>query len=641
MIIKWNRGGYLEEEVWKDIDGFPSLMVSDKGLVKNKNTNQICKPQINNKTGYYQIGINENGKQKNIYIHKLVALAFLGNRPSGYDVNHIDGNKLNNSAANLEYCSRSENIKHAYKSGLNTQVIPIKIAETGETFDTIEDCARSIDGDSELIRQCINPKYSRKTHKGFHFEPLKDPSTDRTAFNVRIVETGETFDSVRECERAIHGGHTQIMKAIKNGGVYKDLHFEIVDENKSESKRTKQPFLYPHQKKAVEKMFNGCICNGGAGSGKSRTGLYYYFAKNGGSIDPDYIPMKNKPQDLIIITTAKKKHDLEWEGELANFLLSTKQEHNTFYGNKVVVDSWNNIKKYIDITGAFFLFDEDKVCGKGAWARAFLKITKNNDWVILSASSGDKWEDYETVFIANGFYRNRTEFRDQHLNYSQYTKYLVTGYRNETRLIRLRDKILIDMDFDRHTIPHHEDIYVQYDIHKYKTAMRTRWDPYKNEPIQQASGLCYILRRIVNEDESRQVALLELYERHPRMIVFYSFDYERNILLNLAYGESVQVAEYSGHAHEPIPDGNKWVYLVQYTAGCEGFNCIKTDTIVFYSQNYSYKVMLQASGRIDRLNTPYTDLYYYHLKTRSGIDLAISKALSQKKQFNERKFVKW
>ena len=213
---------------------------------------------------------------------------------------------------------------------------------------------------------------------------------------------------------------------------------------------------------------------------------------------------------------------------------------------------------------------------------------------------------------------------------------------NETRLIRLRNKILIDMDFKRHTIPHHEDIYVRYDIPMYKEAMKTRWDPYKNEPMKQASELCYVLRRIVNSDESRQIALLELYEKHPRMIVFYSFDYERDILLNLYYGEDVEIAEYSGHAHQPIPSGDKWVYIVNYTAGCEGFNCIKTDTIVFYSQSYSYKTMLQAAGRIDRLNTPYTDLYYYHIKSRSGIDLAISKALTQKKNFNEGKWIgKW
>lgn len=401
-------------------------------------------------------------------------------------------------------------------------------------------------------------------------------------------------------------------------------------------------FLYDYQMDAVKKMTNGCILNGGVGSGKSRTGLYYYFKEQGGSINPDYVPMKHKPKDLYIITTARKRDDLEWEGELVPFLLSTHPEQNVFYGNKVVVDSWNNIKKYSDISGAFFIFDEQRVVGSGAWVKSFLKIARGNDWILLSATPGDTWSDYIPVFIANGFYKNKSEFSREHVVYSRFSKYpKIDRYLNTGRLVRLRDRILVDMDFTRHTIPHHEDVYCRYDISKYKDAIKTRWDPYKNEPIQQASGLCYILRRVVNEDESRQRALLEIFEKHPKMIVFYNFDYELDILKGIYYGDNCEIAEWNGHAHNPIPQSERWVYLVQYTAGCEGWNCVKTDTIVFYSQNYSYKVMEQASGRIDRLNTPFRDLYYYHLKSRSGIDLAISKALKEKKQFNERKFVKW
>ena len=401
-------------------------------------------------------------------------------------------------------------------------------------------------------------------------------------------------------------------------------------------------FLYDYQMDAVKKMTNGCILNGGVGSGKSRTGLYYYFKEQGGSINPDYVPMKHKPKDLYIITTARKRDDLEWEGELVPFLLSTHPDQNVFYGNKVVVDSWNNIKKYSDISGAFFIFDEQRVVGSGAWVKSFLKIARGNDWILLSATPGDTWSDYIPVFIANGFYKNKSEFLREHVVYSRFSKYpKIDRYLNTGRLVRLRDRILVDMDFTRHTIPHHEDVYCRYDISKYKDAIKTRWDPYKNEPIQQASGLCYILRRVVNEDESRQRALLEIFEKHPKMIVFYNFDYELNILKGIYYGDNCEIAEWNGHAHNPIPQSERWVYLVQYTAGCEGWNCVKTDTIVFYSQNYSYKVMEQASGRIDRLNTPFRDLYYYHLKSRSGIDLAISKALKEKKQFNERKFVKW
>ena len=403
---------------------------------------------------------------------------------------------------------------------------------------------------------------------------------------------------------------------------------------------SEKPFLFPYQMDAVKKMRNGCILNGGVGSGKSRTGLYYYFKEQGGSIDPDYIPMR-EPKDLYIITTAMKRDTYEWLKELENYKMSVDPSRSQ-YKNKVVVDSWQAITKYENVKDAFFIFDEDRVTGFGVWVKAFLKIAKNNDWIILSATPGDTWEQYIPVFIANGFYKNKTEFSREHIIYSRFTKYpKIDRYVNQGRLIRLRNRILIDMDFDRKTQAHHEDIFCKYDAFKYKEVTKTRWDPYKNEPIQQASGLCYILRRIVNEDESRQKALLDLYKDHPRMIIFYNFDYELEILKNLYYGDGFKIAEWNGHKHEELPDGDKWVYLVQYTAGCEGWNCIKTDTIIFYSQNYSYKVMVQAAGRIDRLNTPYTDLYYYHLKSRSGIDLAISKALNAKKNFNEGKFIKW
>ena len=401
---------------------------------------------------------------------------------------------------------------------------------------------------------------------------------------------------------------------------------------------SEKPFLFPYQMDAVKKMRNGCILNGGVGSGKSRTGLYYYFKEQGGSIDPDYIPMR-EPKDLYIITAAMKRDTYEWLKELENYKMSVDPSRSQ-YKNKVVVDSWQVITKYENVENAFFIFDEDRVTGFGVWVKAFLKIAKKNDWIILSATPGDTWEQYIPVFIANGFYKNKTEFAREHIIYSRFTKYpKIDRYVNTGRLIRLRNRILIDMDFDRKTEAHHEDIFCKYDSFKYKEVTKTRWDPYKNEPIQQASGLCYILRRIVNEDESRQKALLDLYKDHPRMIIFYNFDYELEILKNLDYGEDVEIGEWNGHKHQPVPFNRKWVYLVQYTAGCEGWNCIETDTMVFYSQNYSYKVMAQASGRIDRLNTSYKDLYYYHLKSRSGIDLAIARALNEKKTFNETRWV--
>ena len=397
--------------------------------------------------------------------------------------------------------------------------------------------------------------------------------------------------------------------------------------------------LYDYQLEAVEKMKNGCILCGGVGSGKSRTAIAYYYKEQGGILGTNsYVKMTN-PKDLYIITTALKRDKKEWEGELVPFLISTNPEV-SIYNHKVVVDSWNNITKYKDVYGAFFIFDEQRVVGSGAWVKAFLNIARKNKWILLSATPGDTWKDYIPVFVANGFYRNKTEFVREHVIYSQFTKYpKIDRYINTGKLIRLKNDILITMDFNRVTVSHHEDVFVKYDIAKYKDAGKNRWDPFKNEPIINAAGLCYVWRKIVNSDDSRQVALLELFEKHPKMIVFYNFDYELDILKGLYYGEKVEIAEWNGHKHQPIPTCKSWIYLVQYSAGCEGWNCITTDTIVFYSQNYSYKVMAQAAGRTDRLNTPYTDLYYYHLKSHSGIDLAISRALSKKQQFNEGKYV--
>lgn len=403
--------------------------------------------------------------------------------------------------------------------------------------------------------------------------------------------------------------------------------------------------LRDYQLDAVKRLRNGSMLCGGVGSGKSITALAYFYISNGGSWDflqgGDYKTTKDPAKDLYIITTAMKRDSKEWEKDMGYFLMSTSKDLNVEFNN-VVVDSWNNIRKYDDKVGAFFIFDEQRVVGYGAWVKAFLKIARGNDWILLSATPGDTWTDYIPVFIANGFYKNKTEFINEHVVYDPRVKFpKIKRYLNTGRLIRLRDRILVDMDFDRKTTSHHNDIYCSFDVPTYKDTMKRRWNLYKDEPIQNAGELCYILRRIVNSDDSRQAALLELFEKHPKMIIFYNFDYELDILKGVYYGDNVEVAEWNGHAHQPIPNGESWVYLVQYTAGCEGWNCIKTDTIVFYSQNYSYKVMQQAAGRIDRLNTPYFDLYYYHLKSHSSIDMAIAKTLKQKKNFNEGRFVKW
>lgn len=399
--------------------------------------------------------------------------------------------------------------------------------------------------------------------------------------------------------------------------------------------------LYDFQLEAVKKMHNGCILCGDVGSGKSRTSLAYYcLQQNRGGDTIVYWKMPPKIEDLYIITTARKRDTFEWDSELANFRLSTNPENDAFK-HSVVIDSWNNIHKYKDVKGAFFIFDEQRVVGRGEWVKSFLKITKVNHWILLSATPGDKWEDYIPVFVANGFYKNRTQFYDEHVIWDPRVSFpKIRGYFNTNRLIRLRDRVLVQMDDQRTTIPHHEDVFVVYDISAYRELTRTRWNPWLEKPIETASELCYAWRKIVNSDDSRQIAVLEILEDHPKAIIFYNFDYELEILREIGYEKGTEIAEWNGHKHDALPTGNKWVYLVQYTAGCEGWNCVTTDTIIFFSQNYSYKVQHQAEGRINRLNTPYQDLYYYHLRSRSGIDLAIHRALMDKKTFNEGAFTK-
>lgn len=396
--------------------------------------------------------------------------------------------------------------------------------------------------------------------------------------------------------------------------------------------------LYDYQIDAVKQMKNGCILCGGVGSGKSRTSLAYYHIRFGGQYSP-FEKMTN-PKDLYIITTAKKRDSLEWLDDMLIFGISDDSEC-SLYGNdlKVVIDSWNNIGKYVDAKNSFFIFDEQRLVGKGAWVKSFLKIAKANEWILLSATPGDTWMDYVPVFIANGFYRNRTEFNMKHVKWNPYSKFpQVDRYFDTGRLIRLRNKILVNMEFERHTVSHHDDIYCDYNQIIYKDVMRNRYDPITHEPFQNASGLCQALRKIVNSDETRITKVMEIVDSCQKAIIFYNYDYELDILKSCDYGEGFEIAEWNGHKHQEVPIGDKWVYLVQYNAGNEGWNCIRTDTIIFYSNNYSYKVMVQAAGRIDRLNTPFTDLHYYHLKSRAGIDLAIDKALRQKKNFNEGKF---
>jgi len=389
--------------------------------------------------------------------------------------------------------------------------------------------------------------------------------------------------------------------------------------------------LFEHQQKALEKLHSGSILCGGVGSGKSITGIAYYILKE---VDP--APVDKKP-NLCIITTARKRDTLEWDHECARFGLSRDDPKSSIHGIHVSIDSWNNIKKYENNENTFFIFDEQRVVGYGAWVKSFLKIAKKNHWILLSATPGDTWMDYVPVFIANGFYKNKTDFCRRHVIYNRFVKYpQVSRYVEEYHLNRLRNYILVTMDFERETVAHHEKTVVDYDREKYSEIMRTRWNIYKNQPIAEASELCQTLRRLVGSDPSRIEKVREIMKAHSKVIIFYNYDYELEILRTL----ETTIAEWNGHKHEPLPEGDSWAYLVQYSAGAEGWNCITTDTIIFYSESYSYKAMIQAAGRIDRLNTPYRDLWYYHICSTSKIDLAIARSLRDKKNFNENAFLK-
>lgn len=374
--------------------------------------------------------------------------------------------------------------------------------------------------------------------------------------------------------------------------------------------------LYPEQKDAIRKMHNGCILNGAVGTGKSRTALAY-------------ANQKEKGKDIYIITTAKKRDSKEWEAEAKPFRFKN-----------IAIDSWNNIKKYQNIYGCFFIFDEQRVVGSGAWVKSFLKITKKNHWILLSATPGDTWKDYIPVFIANGFYKNRTEFNMKHVIYKPYMNFpVIDRYIDEYELISQRNQILVHMRANRKIKKEKKKITCMYDRIKYKKIFRDRWDVFENKPIEETGKLCYLLRRVVNEDEDRINALKVLLCDHPKVIIFYNYTPELNILRQVAKEMKFDIGEWNGEIHSEVPTSKKWVYLCQYTAASEGWNCITTDTIIFYSLSYSYKAITQAEGRIDRTNSPFDILYYYYLQSTAPIDLAIARALHEKRDFNERSFL--
>jgi len=380
--------------------------------------------------------------------------------------------------------------------------------------------------------------------------------------------------------------------------------------------------LKPHQKLALTQLDNGMILWGGVGSGKSRVAVAYYMEKE-------------RDKDIYVITTAKKRDSLDWNREFAGEAVGT--EADATVAGILTVDSWNNIGKYAEVEEAFFIFDEQRLVGSGRWVKSFLKIAKKNRWILLSATPGDTWLDYIPVFVANGFYKNRTEFKREHVVYSAFTKFpKVDRYLGEAKLLRLRARILLHMDYPKLTIRHSVTKWVEHNEDLLREVIKKRWNIYKNLPIRDVAELFTVMRKIVNSDPSRVKAIRAILSSNPKVVVFYNFDYELDALRRLQ--DVTEVAEWNGHRHEDIPSTDSWVYLVQYVAGAEGWNCVETDTIVFYSLTYSYKNWEQAHGRIDRLNTPFIDLYYYTLRSKSVVDNAVWRSLKSKKNFNVGKF---
>lgn len=412
---------------------------------------------------------------------------------------------------------------------------------------------------------------------------------------------------------------------------------------------TSKNFMDDYQIDAARKLKNGNILVGGTGAGKSRTAIAWWYMLCGENIDTVSGPIMYKDvktlKPLYIITTAKKRNEKDFDNELQPFHVLSGEDGKKM-GVTIVVDSWNNIHKYTGVKDSVFIFDEDHLTGSGTWVKSFWKIAANNTWIVATATPGDKWIDYYPIFKANGFFKSKREFEERHVIYNPYKTFPdVLRYIGEGRLNMYRRKIVVELEYEHKT--EHHDIYVEcsYDHITYNNCEKFLFNPYSDDPIESGSGLCYCLRRICNSDVSRLNSVIDIIEEgeasfhKTKYIIFYSFNYELDILRRLeSLLEGYTIAEYNGQRHDIIPDSDKWVYLVNYGSGAEAWNCITTDTIIFYSQQYSYKTLVQSKGRIDRRNTPFYDLYYFHLRSSSKIDRAIGRALQGKKEFNEKKF---
>lgn len=392
----------------------------------------------------------------------------------------------------------------------------------------------------------------------------------------------------------------------------------------------------PHQRDAIRKISNGNVVVGATGSGKSLVGLVYYYTNIlEGSVEPFRKPTKSV--SLYIITTATKRDSLDWNSECAEFALSTNQEASV-NGIKVVIDSWNNIKKYKDIRGGFFLFDEQKTTGYKRWSKIFIRIAKNNRWILITATPSDRWMDLLSVFIANGFYKNKRDFVNQHVTYNPYVKYpSITGYRNVNKLRILKKRIFVIIDYQSPSIIENKVISVDYDVDALTQIEKTEWNPFTDSPIINLSEFASVLRRSLNSHPSRINEAIRIRNTVKKLIVFYNFNFELEILKHGYSG--IKIGELNGHRHDALPVGSDWVYLVQYNSGNEAWECFTTNHMLFYSLNYSFRIMTQAKGRINRLTSGFNYMYYYYLVSNHWLDKGIQKALNKKRDFNNKEIL--
>ena len=157
-----------EEELWREWPRDPSILVSNMGYVVSCKRGEPYPLKVwDNGCGYQMVGAGHRGYPQ--YVHRMVAETWLDNPNHYKEVNHINGDKDDNSVENLEWVTRSENLRHAYRTGLKkAKGTPIRIVETGEVYESIHECARQIGGIPTNIAACLTGK--RSTCRGYHFE---------------------------------------------------------------------------------------------------------------------------------------------------------------------------------------------------------------------------------------------------------------------------------------------------------------------------------------------------------------------------------------------------------------------------------------------------------------------------------------